>query len=62
MKKAQKNIFVKYEKKWVATTPDYSRVLAVDISVKDLNKKLLKLGEVDSVITYVNPFAGYYSP
>lgn len=62
MQKLKKNIFEKYAKKWVATTLDYSRVLAADESIKDLDKKLQKLTKVNSVITYVNPFSGRYAP
>lgn len=62
MKKASKNIFEKFEKKWVATTVDYKRVLASSVSLKNLDKKLNKLGDKESVITYVLPRNVVYCP
>ena len=56
------NVFLPFEKKWVALTQDNSRIIAHAKTIKELTKKLDLSKSKDSVITYVNSFVGSYSP
>lgn len=56
-----KNPLINYENKWVAMTPDYSKVVKSANNPKELEKKLIKHKIKDVVLLKVSPFK-YFSP
>jgi len=56
-----KNIYSKYQKKWVALSPDRSQVLGVGKTLKEAQKKL-KADDKNAIITYVLPFDTGFTP
>lgn len=51
------NPLINYEKKWVAITKDYKKVLASDTDVKKLHEKVLQMNIGDKVVLmWVPPF------
>jgi len=60
----KKNIFEKYENKWVATTLDNKKVIASAKDIKKLHEKLerMKIGKQEAVMTYILPFDVHYAP
>ncbi|HUV72063.1 MAG TPA: hypothetical protein VMW25_03570 [Clostridia bacterium] len=56
------NILSAYEDKWVALSPDGKRVNASAKSLEQLEKKLRKLGDKDSIYTRVLPFDQTFAP
>ena len=59
--KTSKNIFLNYEDKWVALSPDRSKVLVSGASINEVEEKL-KGNDEDVILTYVLPFDKSYSP
>lgn len=51
-----------YENKWVALSPDREEVVTAADSIKQLEKKVLKLGKKDVVFTWVPPFDKVLAP
>ena len=56
-----KNPLLKYENKWVAMTPDYSKVIEFANKPEELEQKLIKQKIKNVVLMKVNPFK-YFSP
>lgn len=54
-KQQSAHILLPYENKWVALTPDGTRVLASGISLKTVDKKL-RASKKRGVLTYVPSF------
>lgn len=52
----------KYENKWVAVKEDRTKIVAAANSIKKLNEMLDKLGDRESVITYIPRVDSYLSP
>ena len=59
-----KNIFLPYERKWVAVTTDNKKVIAADKDFEKLVKKLEKqnVKKTEAILTWVFPFDSYISP
>lgn len=55
-------ILLGYEKKWVALTPNRDKVLEAASTFKALVAKIKNIKDKNTVVTYVLPFDGYYSP
>lgn len=55
------NPLINYEDKWVALTPDRSKVVAAGETLEDLDKKLKSLKKKNIILHYVPPF-GLISP
>lgn len=51
-----------YENKWVALSPDGRKVNASAQSLEELEKKLNKAGDKDSIYTRVLPFDQSFAP
>ena len=51
-----------YEDKWVALSPDGRKVNASAKSLEELEKKLNKLGDKESIYTRVLPFDQSFAP
>ncbi len=51
-----------YEDKWIALSPDGQKVNVSAKSLEELEKKLNKLGDKDSVYTRVMPFDQSFAP
>jgi hypothetical protein len=56
-----KNPLINYENKWVAITPDYSKVIESADQPKELEKKLIKQKIKNVILMKVSPFK-YISP
>lgn len=51
-----------HEDRWIALSPDGKKVNASAKSLEELEKKLSKLGDKDSVYTRVMPFDQSFAP
>lgn len=60
--KAYEKTLLSNQNKWIAVSSDKSRVLAAGKSIREIEKKLEKLGQKDAVITFVPPADRYLSP
>ena len=58
-KKQVQSILFPYQKKWVALNPERSKVIMSGPTLKEVTNKLK---DKNTIITYVLPFDGYYSP
>jgi len=56
------NPLIPFENKWVALSPDRKKVIASGSSIKELDRKLEKLGDEKAVFTKVLPFDQVLSP
>lgn len=56
------NLFLPYENKWVAMTPDRKKVVASGETIKEVDKKLKKIKNKTAILTKVLPFDKSYSP
>lgn len=55
-------MYDKYTNKWVAFNKDETKILASGKTIKDVEKKLDKIDEHASVITYILPMDRTFSP
>ena len=53
---------IPFENMWVALTPDSRGVIASGRTIKELEKKVDKIGNHEAVFTKVLPFGKFYSP
>lgn len=56
------NKLTRYENKWVALSKDRKTVLAAASDLKELDKKVDKLGKQEVIYHHVLPFKGTFSP
>lgn len=59
--KVQSSMLYKYEKKWVALTPDRKSVVASSKSLRQLDKKLKEIRQKNVILHYVPPLDGFQS-
>lgn len=52
----------KYENKWVAVKEDQTKIIAAANSLKKLSEMLDKLGDKESIITYIPRNDSFLSP
>lgn len=52
----------KLQNKWVASTKDRKKIIAYDISLADLFKKVKKEKARDIIIDFITPVDGFLSP
>jgi len=62
MSKKITNPMIPFENMWVALTPDSRGVIASGRTIKELEKKVDKIGNHEAVFTKVLPFGQFYSP
>lgn len=56
------NPLIPFENMWVALSLDRKRVVASGGTVKELEKKMNKIGNSEVIFTRVLPFDQFYSP
>ena len=62
MKRKITNPLIPFEDKWVALSPNRKRVVVSGATVQQVEKKLARLGDHNSVLMKVLPFDRFYSP
>jgi len=55
-------LFIKYENKWVALTPDRQKIVTSAKNIKQLDQKVKKMKISDVIYHFVLPFRGSFSP
>lgn len=56
------NPLIPFENMWVALSVDRKRVVASGKTIKELEKKMDKIGNCEVIFTKVLPFDQFYSP
>lgn len=62
LNKKGENILLPFANQWVALTRNNSRVVAAAKTIQKLEQKLDVLKDKKSILMFVEPLAGYYSP